>query len=56
MIIFGISFVMQALVLVTDSLYVAMAVHATYDFIAGLAYLRFWKQIEARGVADAPAT
>ncbi|HUK29636.1 MAG TPA: CPBP family intramembrane glutamic endopeptidase [Candidatus Acidoferrum sp.] len=41
-IIFVMSVIFQGLVYLTGTLYVAMAVHATYDFIAGVMYLYFW--------------
>ena len=41
-IVFVISVVMQGLVYVTGTLYVAMVVHAVYDFIAGAVYLYYW--------------
>jgi membrane protease YdiL (CAAX protease family) len=41
-IIFVMSLIFQALVLYTGTLYVAMVVHAVYDFIAGAMYLYFW--------------
>jgi membrane protease YdiL (CAAX protease family) len=41
-IVFVMSLIFQALVLYTGTLYVAMAVHAVYDFIAGAMYLYFW--------------
>jgi len=43
-IIFFMSIVFQGVVLFTGTLYVAMAVHALYDIIAGFAYLRLYKQ------------
>ncbi|HLW97782.1 MAG TPA: CPBP family intramembrane glutamic endopeptidase [Candidatus Acidoferrales bacterium] len=42
-IVFFMSLIFHALVRFTGSLYIAMAVHATYDAIAGLAYLSFYK-------------
>lgn len=44
-IIFFISLAFQGMVYVNGTLYVAMAVHAIYDFIAGVAYMRLWKQV-----------
>jgi membrane protease YdiL (CAAX protease family) len=41
-IIFVMSVVIQGLVYFTGTLYVAMAVHAVYDFIAGTTYLYLW--------------
>ncbi len=41
-IIFVMSVIFQGLVYFTGTLYVAMVVHAVYDFIAGAAYLYFW--------------
>jgi membrane protease YdiL (CAAX protease family) len=41
-IIFVMSVIFQGLVYLTGTLYVAMAVHAVYDFTAGLMYLYFW--------------
>jgi membrane protease YdiL (CAAX protease family) len=41
-IIFVMSVVFQGLVYFTGTLYVAMVVHAVYDFIAGAMYLYFW--------------
>jgi membrane protease YdiL (CAAX protease family) len=41
-IIFVISVIFQGLVYFTGTLYVAMVVHAVYDFIAGAMYLYFW--------------
>jgi membrane protease YdiL (CAAX protease family) len=41
-IIFGMSVIFQGLVYFTGGLYIAMAVHAIYDFIAGVMYLYFW--------------
>jgi membrane protease YdiL (CAAX protease family) len=41
-IIFVMSVIFQRLVYYTDTLYVAMVVHAVYDFIAGFTYLYFW--------------
>lgn len=54
LIIFCMSIVFQGLVRFTGSLYVAMAVHAIYDMIAGLAYLSFYKRFS--GEAAPPAT
>ena len=54
LIIFVMSIVFHALVRFTGSLYIAMAVHATYDAIAGLAYLSFYKENPAQ--ASPPAT
>jgi membrane protease YdiL (CAAX protease family) len=41
-IIFAMSVIFQGLVYFTGTLYIAMAVHAIYDFTAGLTYLYFW--------------
>jgi membrane protease YdiL (CAAX protease family) len=41
-IIFVMSVIFQGLVYFTGTLYIAMAVHAIYDFIAGAMYLYFW--------------
>jgi membrane protease YdiL (CAAX protease family) len=43
LIIFAMSLIFQGLVRMTGSLYVAMAVHAMYDAIAGLMYVRFYR-------------
>jgi membrane protease YdiL (CAAX protease family) len=43
-IIFVMSVVFQGLVWFTGTLYVAMVVHASYDLIAGFAYLFLWKK------------
>jgi membrane protease YdiL (CAAX protease family) len=41
-IIFVMSVIFQGLVYFTGGLYIAMVVHAVYDFIAGVMYLYFW--------------
>lgn len=48
LIIFAISIVLQGLVRATGTLYVAMAVHAIYDFVAGFAYATLYKKTAAR--------
>jgi membrane protease YdiL (CAAX protease family) len=53
-IIFAMSIIFQGLVWVTGTLYVAMVVHASYDIIAGFAYLHLWKKT-APGVSGAAA-
>jgi membrane protease YdiL (CAAX protease family) len=45
LIIGGIAAMMHGLVYVTGSLYVAMAVHAAYDIIAGLCYSRLGRKL-----------
>ena len=50
LIIFAMAMAFQGLVWATGTLYVAMAVHAIYDFVAGLAYASFY-----RGSAPEPA-
>lgn len=54
LIIFVMSIVFHALVRYTSSLYIAMAVHAIYDAIAGLVYVSFYKRYPAQ--ASPPAT
>jgi membrane protease YdiL (CAAX protease family) len=44
LIIFAMSVIFQGLVWYSDTLYVAMVVHAIYDITAGFAYLRLYKQ------------
>lgn len=56
LIIFVMSVIFHCLVRYTGSLYVAMAVHATYDAIAGFAYLRFYKQLPAQAAVPAAAS
>jgi membrane protease YdiL (CAAX protease family) len=41
-IIFVMSVIFQGLVYFTGGLYIAMAVHAIYDFIAGVMFVHFW--------------
>lgn len=41
-IIFVMSVIFQGLVYFTGTLYIAMAVHAIYDFVAGAMYVYFW--------------
>jgi membrane protease YdiL (CAAX protease family) len=48
LIIFAISVAFQGLVWATGTLYVAMAVHAVYDFIAGFAYATLYKKTAPR--------
>ena len=54
LIIFVMSIIFHGLVRYTGSLYIAMAVHAIYDAIAGLAYLSFYKENPAQ--ASPPVT
>ncbi len=54
LIIFVMAIVFHGLVRYTGSLYIAMAVHALYDAIAGVAYLRFFRQLPPQ--ASPPAT
>jgi membrane protease YdiL (CAAX protease family) len=54
LIIFTMSVVLQGLVRFTGTLYIAMAVHALYDIIAGFTYLRFYKST-APEVSAAPS-
>jgi len=52
-IIFAISIVFQGLVWATGTLYVAMAVHAIYDFVAGFAYAALYKKTATRAAPSA---
>lgn len=54
LIIFVMSVIFQGLVWYTGTLFVAMAVHAIYDLIAGFAYLRLYKLTAAEVNAAAP--
>ncbi len=56
LIIFAMSVIFQGLVWYTGTLYVAMAVHAIYDVIAGFAYLRLYKQTAPQVSSAAPAS
>ena len=47
-IIFAFSIAFQGLVWFTGTLYVAMAVHAIYDFVAGFAYATLYKKTATR--------
>ena len=53
LIIFAFAVAFQGLVWATGTLYVAMAVHAIYDFIAGLAYASLYRKIITQPVAGA---
>jgi membrane protease YdiL (CAAX protease family) len=55
-IIFVMSIIFQGVVLFTGTLYVAMAVHALYDILAGFAYLRLYKQTAPQVSSAAPAS
>jgi membrane protease YdiL (CAAX protease family) len=55
-IIFFFSVAFQGLVWFTGTLYVAMAVHALYDIIAGFAYMRLYKLTVPQVNAAAPAS
>jgi membrane protease YdiL (CAAX protease family) len=54
-IIFVMSVIFQGLVYFTGTLYVAMTVHAVYDFIAGAAYLYFWNHGAKERMPGAPS-
>jgi membrane protease YdiL (CAAX protease family) len=55
-IIFAIAMIFQGLVYLTGTLYVAMVVHAVFDFIAGSAYLYFWHHGAKERMPAAPAS
>jgi membrane protease YdiL (CAAX protease family) len=54
--IFAMSVIFQWFVFFSGTLYLAMAVHALYDVIAGFAYLRLYKQTAPQVTAAAPAS
>jgi membrane protease YdiL (CAAX protease family) len=53
LIIFAISVAFQGLVWATGTLYVAMAVHAIFDFVAGFAYATLYKKTAPRAAPSA---
>jgi len=52
---FVIAILLQAVVYFTGYLYVAMFIHAAYDFIVGLFCVHFWKQFASARAVETPA-
>jgi membrane protease YdiL (CAAX protease family) len=55
LVIVGFALAFQAIVLITGTLYVAMAVHCLYDVIAGLSYARLVRERDSAALPSAPA-
>jgi membrane protease YdiL (CAAX protease family) len=56
LIVFAVALVFQGLVRFTGTLYIAMAVHASYDIIAGFAYLHLYKKTTPEAVGATAAS